>query len=133
MRLAGRSPSLCPTGRRFPEFVDNDRLPPVSVSLGQGIFPVVTSGSSVDNRLFVIGIPLEEAVSILYIIMQRQNVRNGMLPAVVRNNRTVWINGFGEVVNTLGKLLLLQVTLNVRNPHDSLNGTQVIILGWLYC
>ncbi|MNY43627.1 hypothetical protein D3C86_1786010 [compost metagenome] len=97
------------------EFADDDRLSPVMVALGEGVFPVV-EGGLVRHDLFLVRIPLGEFRTCLHIVVKGKNVGHRMLPAVIGNNRAVGIDGLGQMVDALGKFLLPHI---MENVHDS--------------
>ncbi|MNN18883.1 hypothetical protein D3C81_1321030 [compost metagenome] len=87
-----------------------------------------------DDSVLVTRIPFQEVLSRLDIVVQRNNIGDRMLPAVIRNNRSVRIDRLGQMVDGFRKFLLSLIVPNGGNSpglikrHPGDNARMIILL-----
>ena len=80
-------------------------------------------------RRFVAAVTPCDALRLVVVIVDADDVRGYALPAVVANHGTRRIHGLGEVIKCLHVVALRGAVGKVGTPHDSLNGTHATIHG----
>ena len=97
------------------EFADDDRLASILEALGKGGAVQVVEHFSFQNFLAVLLIPFQQHAALFLIVMQGNDVGHRVFPAIVDDYRTHGVQGFGQVINGLGKVLLRRAGFHLGN------------------